>query len=92
MNEATKGNAYYGDGSGANKNREDYYSDIPANRENRYINSINDKELLRINAIDTYINNLENLNRNNPNRILEQQYNSFEDIGNIIKDFRKKTQ
>ena len=92
MNEATKGNAYYGDGSGANKNREDYYSDIPANRENRYINSINDKELLRINAIDTYINNLENLNRNNPNRILEQQYNSFEDIGNIIKDFHKKTQ
>ena len=62
-----------------------------ANGENRYINSINDKELLRINAIDTYINNLENLNRNNPNRILEQQYNSFEDIGNIIKDFRKKT-
>ena len=63
-----------------------------ANGENRYINSINDKGLLRINAIDTYINNLENLNRNNPNRILEQQYNSFEDIGNIIKDFRKKTQ
>ena len=63
-----------------------------ANGENRYINSINDKELLRINAIDTYINNLENLNRNNPNRILEQQYNSFEDIGNIIKDFRKKMQ
>ena len=92
MNEATKGNAYYGDGSGANKNREDYYSDIPANRENRYINSINDKGLLRINAIDTYINKLESLNRNNPNRILEQQYNSFEDIGNIIKDFRKKTQ
>ena len=63
-----------------------------ANGENRYINSINDKELLRINAIDTYINNLENLNRNNPNRILEQQYNSFEDIGNVIKEFRKKTQ
>ena len=62
-----------------------------ANGENRYINSINDKELLRINAIDTYINNLENLNRNNPNRIAEQ-HNSFEDIGNIIKDFRKKTQ
>ena len=61
-----------------------------ANGETRYINSINDKELLRINAIDTYINNLENLNRNNPNRIAEQ-HNSFEDIGNVIKDFRKKT-
>jgi len=53
-----------------------------ANGENSYTN----------NTINTYINNLENLNRNNPNRILEQQYNSFEDIGNIIKDFRKKTQ
>ena len=88
MNEATKGNAYYGDGSGANKNRNDYYSDIPSNKKNNIVNT----PLLSTNSIGTYINNLENLNRNNPNRIVEQQYNSFEDIGNVIKDFRKKMQ
>ena len=88
MNEATKGNAYYGDGSGTNKNRNDYYSDIPSNKKNNIVNT----PLLSTNSIETYMNNLENLNRNNPNRIVEQQYNSFEDIGNIIKNFRKKMQ
>ena len=87
MNEATKGNAYYGDGT--NKNKNDYYSDMPANGGNSYINNTS---LLGANDIvNTYMNNLENLNRNNPNRIAEQ-HNSFEDIGNIIKDFHKKTQ
>ena len=91
MNEATKGNAYYGDG--VNKNKNDYYerrnpSEI-ANGGNGYTNNTS---LLGANDIvNTYMNNLENLNRNNPNRIAEQ-HNSFEDIGNIIKDFRKKTQ
>jgi len=87
MNEATKGNAYYGDGT--NKNKNDYYSDMPANGGNSYINNTS---LLGANDIvNTYMNNLENLNRNNPNRIAEQ-HNSFEDIGNVIKEFRKKTQ
>ena len=58
-------------------------------KENSYINNT---PLLGANDIvNTYMNNLENLNRNNPNRIAEQ-HNSFEDIGNVIKDFRKKTQ
>ena len=56
---------------------------------NSYINNI---PLLGANDIvNTYMNNLENLNRNNPNRIAEQ-HNNFEDIGNVIKGFRKKTQ
>ena len=89
MNEATKGNAYYGDGTNVNG----YYkrnapNEIPG-RGNDYTNNTS---LLGANDIvNTYMNNLENLNRNNPNRIAEQ-HNSFEDIGNIIKDFRKKTQ
>ena len=86
MNEATKGNAYYGDGNAVDKNGNNYrkslYNPEVEVQGNSYIN----------NVINTYVSNLENLNRNNPNRILEQQYNSFEDIGNIIKDFRKKTQ
>ena len=85
MNEATKGNAYYGDGNAVDKNGNNYrkslYNPEVEVQGNSYIN----------NVINTYVNNLENLNRNNPNRILEQQYNSFEDIGNMIKDFRKKT-
>ena len=57
--------------------------------ENSYINNT---PLLGANdTVNTYMNNLENLNRNNPNRIAEQ-HNSFEDIGNVIKDFRKKIQ
>jgi len=86
MNEATKGNAYYGDGNAVDKNGNNYrkslYNPEVEVQGNSYIN----------NVINTYVSNLENLNRNNPNRILEQQYNSFEDIGNIIKDFHKKTQ
>ena len=87
MNEATKGNAYYEDRVSKNKN--DYYERRNPNEKNSYINNTS---LLGANHIvNTYINNLENLNRNNPNRIAEQ-HNSFEDIGNVIKDFRKKMQ
>ena len=86
MNEATKGNAYYGDGNinGSNGNKNDYFEiqDNPKvlNRENSYTN----------NAISTYIDNLERLNRNNPNRIVSKPYNSREDIDSAIKDFYKK--
>ncbi len=60
-----------------------------ANGENSYTNNTS---LLGANhAVNTYMNNLENLNRSNPNRITEQ-HNNFEDIGNVIKGFRKKTQ
>ena len=83
MNEATKGNAYYGDG--INKNKNDYYEkrnpNEIVNRENSYTN----------NMINTYMNSLENLNRNNP-EILSQKFNSPEDIANAIKNFYKKTQ
>ena len=89
MNEATKGNAYYGGGSGNNKNRNDYYSDTPVNVENSYANNTS---LLGTNTIGTYINNLENMNRNNPNKILSQKFNTPEDIANTIKNFHKKMQ
>ena len=89
MNEATKGNAYYGGGSGNNKNRNDYYSRVGGNS---YVNNASNTPLLEENNINTYINNLETMNRNNPNKILSQPYNSPEDIRNVIKDFRKKTQ
>ena len=83
MNEATKGNAYYGDG--INKNKNDYYEKRNPNEivngENSYTN----------NMINTYMNSLENLNRNNP-EILSQKFNSPEDIANAIKNFHKKTQ
>ena len=92
MNEATKGNAYYGSGSGNNKNRNDYYSDMPSNGGNNYISNTDNVPLLETNSINTYIDNLETMNRNNPNKILSQPYNSPEDIRNVIKDFRKKTQ
>ena len=92
MNEATKGNAYYGSESGNNKNKNDYYSDKTPIGGNNYISSTSNMPLLETNSINTYIDNLENINRNNPNKILSQPYNSPEDIRNIIKDFRKKTQ
>ena len=92
MNEATKGNAYYGDGKVANKNRNDYYSNISSNGGNNYISNTGNTPLLETNSINTYIDNLETMNRNNPNKILSQPYNSPEDIRNTIKDFRKKTQ
>ena len=89
MNEATKGNAYYGDGTNKNNYYEKRNPNETANGGNSYTNNTS---LLGANDIvNTYMNNLENLNRNNPNRIAEQ-HNSFEDIGNVIKDFRKKTQ
>ena len=89
MNEATKGNAYYGDGTNANN----YYKrNAPNEITGRGNNYTTNTPLLGANDIvNTYMNNLENLNRNNPNRIAEQ-HNSFEDIGNVIKDFRKKIQ
>ena len=92
MNEATKGNAYYGSESGNNKNRNDYYSDKMPIGGNNYISNTGNAPLLGTDTIDTYINNLEIMNRNNPNKILSQPYNSPEDIRSIIKDFRKKTQ
>ena len=91
MNEATKGNAYYGEGN----NKNDYYqrenSNMVINGRNSY--NTNSTPLLGANnTIETYINNLETMNRNNPNKILSQPYNRPEDISNIIKDFHKKTQ
>ena len=95
MNEATKGNAYYGDGSAVDKSRNNYRKplynpEVGKIQGNNYIN--NTSLLGTNNMIETYINNLENLNRNNPNKILSQQYNRPEDISNIIKNFHKKTQ
>ena len=95
MNEATKGNAYYGDGSAVDKSRNNYRKPLynPEVGEIQGNNYINNTPLLETNnMIETYINNLENLNRNNPNKILSQQYNRPEDISNIIKNFHKKTQ
>ena len=89
MNEATKGNAYYGDGNTVDKSRNNYRKSLYnsgtiENQGNSYVNNTP--------LIETYINNLETMNRNNPNRILSQPHNSPEDIRNIIKDFHKKTQ
>ena len=91
MNEATRGNAYYGEGN----NKNDYYqrenSNMVINGRNSY--NTNSTPLLGANnTIETYINNLETMNRNNPNKILSQNFNSPEDIANVIKDFHKKTQ
>ena len=73
MNEATKGNAYYGDGNTVDKNgnnhRKSLYNPEVEVLENNYMNN-------------SYVNN--------PNKVLLQQYNSSEDINNIIKNFRKK--
>ena len=60
-----------------------------ANGEN---SCTNNTPLLGTNIIDTYINNLEAINRNNPNKILSQKFNSPEDIANAIKNFHKKAQ
>ena len=95
MNEATKGNAYYGDGNTVDKSRNSYRNPLYnsgtiGNQGNNYMN--NTLLLGENNIIETYVNNLETMNRNNPNKILSQPYNRPEDIRNIIKDFRKKTQ
>ena len=95
MNEATKGNAYYGDRNTVDKGKNNYRkplynSRVMENQGNSYMN--NTPLLGENNTIETYINNLETMNRNNPNRILSQPYNRPEDIRNIIKDFHKKTQ
>ena len=97
MNEATKGNAYYGDGSGNNKNRNDYYErrnpgQVTGEGNNYISNTVNTPLLGANNTMETYINNLETMNRNNPNRIISQPYNRPEDIANVIKNFHKKTQ
>ena len=83
MNEAVRGNAYNYENQSNNSNKESSYSPITnGNNPNSYLN--NNTALL--------MNDLEKINRNNPNKIVSQEYNSFEDIGNIIKKFRKKTQ
>ena len=89
MNEATKGNAYYEDGNTVDKSRNNYRNPLYNSRtiENQGNSYMNNTPL-----IETYINNLETMNRNNPNKILSQPYNRPEDISNIIKDFHKKTQ
>ena len=88
MNEATKGNAYYGEG--VNKNKNDSYLRVGGNG---YVSNASNTPLLGANnIIETYINNLETMNRNNPNKILSQPHNSPEDIANVIKNFHKKTQ
>ena len=94
MNEATKGNAYYGDGNTIDKSRNNYRKslnnlEVGEIQGNNYIN--NTPLLGANNTIETYINNLETMNRNNPNKILSQNFNSPEDIANAIKDFHKKT-
>ena len=95
MNEATKGNAYYGDGNTVDKSRNNYRKslynpEVGGIQGNNYMS--NTPLLGENNIIETYVNNLETMNRNNPNKILSQPYNRPEDIRNIIKDFRKKTQ
>ena len=74
--------------------KNDYYqrenSNMSINRRNSY--STDSTLLLGTNNINTYINNLETMNRNNPNKIISQPYNRPEDIANVIENFHKKTQ
>ena len=82
MNEAVRGNAYNYENQSSNSNNENSYSPIiNSSSQNGYSN----------NSTTLLMNDLEKINRNNPNRIVSQEYNSFEDIGKIIKDFHKKT-
>ena len=82
MNEAVRGNAYNYENLSNNSNKGTGYTPINTNNSNNYLDD--NTTLL--------MNNLENISRNNPNKIISQEFNSFEDIGKIIKDFRKKTQ
>ena len=84
MNEAVRGNAYNYENQSNNSNKGSSYSPI--------INSSNQNSYSNNNNTTLLMNDLEKINRNNPNKIISQEYNSFEDIGKIIKDFRKKTQ
>ena len=84
MNEAVRGNAYNYENQSNNSNKRSSYSPI--------INSSNQNSYSNNNNTILLMNDLEKINRNNPNKIISQEYNSFEDIGKIIKDFRKKTQ
>ena len=82
MNEAVRGNAYNYENQSNNSNKGSSYSPtINDSNQNSYSN--NNTALL--------MSDLEKINRNNPNKIISQEYNSFEDIGKIIKDFHKKT-
>ena len=81
MNEAVRGNAYNYENLSNNSNKGTGYTPINTNNSNNYLDD--NTTLL--------MNNLENISRNNPNKIISQEYNSFEDIGKIIKDFHKKT-
>ena len=83
MNEAVRGNAYNYENQSNNSDNESSYSPI--------INSSNQNSYSNNTTTTLLMNDLEKINRNNPNKIISQEYNSFEDIGKIIKDFRKKT-
>ena len=83
MNEAVRGNAYNYENQSNNSNKGDSY--LPTINNSNQNNYLNDSTV-------SLMNDLEKINRNNPNKIISQEYNSFEDIGKIIKDFRKKTQ
>ena len=83
MNEAVRVNAYNYENQSNNSDNESSYSPI-INSSNQNSYSNNNTALL--------MSDLEKINRNNPNKIISQEFNSFEDIGKIIKDFRKKTQ
>ena len=83
MNEAVRGNAYNYENQSNNSNKGDSY--LPTINNSNQNNYLNDSTV-------SLMNDLEKINRNNPNKIISQEFNSFEDIGKIIKDFRKKTQ
>ena len=76
MNEAVRGNAYNYENQSNNSNKEDSYSPITnGNNQNSYLN--NNTMLL--------MDNLEKINRNNPNKIVSQYTNS-EEIENIARN------
>ena len=76
MNEAVRGNAYNYENQSNNSNKGDSYSPITnGNNQNSYLN--NNTMLL--------MDNLEKINRNNPNKIVSQYTNS-EEIENIARN------
>ena len=76
MNEAVRGNAYNYENQSNNSNKESSYSPITnGNNPNSYLN--NNTMLL--------MDNLEKINRNNPNKIVSQYTNS-EEIENIARN------
>ena len=75
MNEAVRGNAYNYESQSNNSNKGTDYSPIDTNNSNNYLND--NTTLL--------MNNLEKINRNNPNKIVSQYTNS-EEIENIARN------